>query len=55
MTEFRQENLSDLPSREQYELLLQIGAERWEPRLDDDFRQPSKWSSVALEMDGPEG
>ena len=42
------ENLSDLPSREQYKLLWKIGAVRVPPRLDAAFRNAQCWEAMAL-------
>jgi hypothetical protein len=42
------ENLADLPSREEYALLQQMGSVKATPQLDKAFWQPDKWETVAL-------
>ena len=42
------ENISDLPSREQYELLAALGAQFVDPELDECFRQPASWRALQL-------
>ena len=42
------ENLADLPSREEYGLLARLGAVRVEPFLDDKFNDPGSWEALSL-------
>jgi hypothetical protein len=42
------DNISDLPSRESYALLRQMGAQWVQPVLDHAFVRPCEWESVAI-------
>ena len=42
------ENIADLPSREEYDLLLKIGSSWIEPILDKAFCKPSAWDALAI-------
>lgn len=42
------DNIADLPSREDYVLLKELGAELVLPRLDSTLRSPSAWESISL-------
>ena len=42
------DNISDLPSREQYELLDKLGASWRKPWLDDMFWRPDAWAALSL-------
>ena len=41
-------NLSDLPSREEYELLRKLGAKWCQPCLDDVFWRPDAWENLRM-------
>ena len=42
-----EENIADLPSREEYTLMKKLGP--WlEPILDDVFREPQSWAALSL-------
>ena len=43
-----EENLADLLSREEYDLLRWIGAVKVPARLDDRFYEPGAWKSLTL-------
>ena len=43
-----EDNLSDLPSREEYELMKLAGIERVQPKLDSEFQNPCAWESLRL-------
>ena len=43
------ENIADLPSREDYRLLEQIPAERIEPTISKEFLDPQSWEALRLE------
>ena len=42
------DNIADLPSREEYCLLRSLGAVFEEPLLDKDFWDPSSWEALSL-------
>ena len=44
------DNVADLPSREEYELLERIGAQWTKPVMDCAFEDPSKWSMVGKSL-----
>ena len=46
-----QENVADLPSREEYGLMHAIGAEFVAPELHADFYHPSAWRALSLNTD----
>ena len=41
------ENIADLPSRTEYQLLLDMGARFVNPVLDDMFWKPEAWSELS--------
>ena len=43
-----EENISDLPSREEYELMKTAGIQRVQPKLDREFQNPCAWESLRL-------
>lgn len=42
------ENIADLPSRQQFELLNNLGAKWVSPKLADDYWQPDSWHALKL-------
>ena len=42
------ENISDLPSREEYSLVRKLGASYVEPVMDDAFWSPDAWKTLSL-------
>ena len=42
------DNIADLPSREEYGLLMQIGARHIEAKLDTAFMAPGAWDSLSV-------
>lgn len=42
------DNIADLPSREEYTLLKELGAEFVLPRLDSALKRPTAWESLSL-------
>ena len=42
------DNIADLPSREEYDLLRGLGAVFWPPLLDDLHKKPEAWESLSL-------
>ena len=44
------ENIADLPSREDYRLLEQIPAEKIEPAICKEFLDPQSWEALRLKV-----
>ena len=45
------DNIADLPSREEYGLLVALGAQCVEAKLDDIFCEPSAWAALRIPHD----
>ena len=45
------ENIADLPSRESYRLLEDMGAAWVKPEIGNAFLEPAEWKTVALEAE----
>ena len=48
------ENIADLPSREEYQLMQTMGIQRVPAQLSDAFHEPQAWSSLSLVLNLPE-
>ena len=46
------DNIADLPSREEYQLVRSLGASWLEPVLDDSFWSPTSWEALSLNNSG---
>ena len=42
------DNIADLPSREEYALIKQLGGQFVHPVLDDLYKHPQAWKSLSL-------